>query len=54
MVEEIMIIFHKVWDELTLDDLRSVFFNWIERLEWVNEHGENTTQTNSTRLSVSL
>jgi hypothetical protein len=31
MVEEIMIAVHKVWDELTLDDLQSVFFNWIER-----------------------
>jgi histone-lysine N-methyltransferase SETMAR len=33
MVKEIMIAFHKIWEELTLDDLQSVFFNWIERLK---------------------
>jgi hypothetical protein len=32
-VEEIMTAVHKVWDELTLEDLHSVFFDWIERLE---------------------
>jgi hypothetical protein len=32
-VEEIMTAFHRVCDELTLDDLQSVFFNRIERLE---------------------
>jgi hypothetical protein len=26
-VEKIMIAVHRVWDELTLDDLQSVFFN---------------------------
>jgi hypothetical protein len=29
---------HRVWDELTLDDLQTIFFNWIERLKWVSEH----------------
>jgi hypothetical protein len=43
-----------VWDELTLEDLQSVFFNWIEQFEWVSEHGENTTQTDIQRLSESL
>jgi histone-lysine N-methyltransferase SETMAR len=38
-VEEIKIAIHRVWDELTLDNLQSVFFNWIERLKWVSEHG---------------
>jgi hypothetical protein len=37
-VEEMMIAFHRVCDELTLDDLQSVFFNWIERFEWVTEY----------------
>jgi hypothetical protein len=32
-IEEIMTTFHKVFDELTLKDLQSVFFNWNERLE---------------------
>jgi hypothetical protein len=38
MVEETMIAVHRVWDELTLEDLQSVFFNWIERFECVIEH----------------
>jgi hypothetical protein len=37
-IEEIMTAVDREWDELTLDDLQSVFFNWIERLEWVSEH----------------
>jgi hypothetical protein len=32
-VEEIIIAVDRVWDELTLEDLQSVFFNWIERFE---------------------
>jgi hypothetical protein len=51
---KIMTAFDKVWDELTLDDLQSVFFNWIGRFEWVNEHGENITQIKIQRLSESL
>jgi histone-lysine N-methyltransferase SETMAR len=31
-VEEIMTAVHRVCNELTLDDLQSVFFNWIEQL----------------------
>jgi hypothetical protein len=53
-VEEIMTVVHRAWDELTLDDLQFVFFNWIERLEWVSEHRMNITQTNIKRLSESL
>jgi hypothetical protein len=30
----------KVWDERALEDLQSVFFNWIERFEQVIEHDE--------------
>jgi hypothetical protein len=41
-VEEIIITFHRVWHELTLNDLQSVFFNWIERFEWFNKHKKNT------------
>jgi hypothetical protein len=33
-----MIAFRWVWDELTLEDLHSAFFNWIERFEWIIEH----------------
>jgi hypothetical protein len=32
-VEEIMTAVYRAWDELTLEDLQSIFFNWIERLE---------------------
>jgi hypothetical protein len=32
-IRELMTAVHRVWDDLTLDDLQSVFFNWIERLE---------------------
>jgi hypothetical protein len=31
MVEEIMIAFQRVSDELTMEDLQSLFFNWIEQ-----------------------
>jgi hypothetical protein len=34
-VEEIMTAVHRAWHELTLEDLQSVFFNWIEQLEQV-------------------
>jgi hypothetical protein len=37
-IEEMMTAVHKVWDKLTLENLQSVFFNWIERLEWSIEH----------------
>jgi hypothetical protein len=53
-VEDIMTAVHRVWDELTLDDLQSVFFNWIERFEWVSEHEENITQIDIHKLSESL
>jgi hypothetical protein len=33
IVEEMMTAVHRVWDELTLDDLQTIFFNWIERLK---------------------
>jgi hypothetical protein len=53
-VEEIMTPVHKVWDKLTLEDLQSVFFNRIESLKCVSEHGENATQTDIKRSSESL
>jgi hypothetical protein len=37
-VEEIVSAFHDVWSQLISDDLQSVFFNWIERIEYVIEH----------------
>jgi hypothetical protein len=37
-VEEMMTAVHRVWDELILEDLQFVFFNWIERFEWIIEH----------------
>jgi hypothetical protein len=29
-IDDAMTAFHRVWDELTLDNLQSVFFNLIE------------------------
>jgi hypothetical protein len=37
-VEEMMTAVHCIWDELILQDLQSVFFNWIESFECVIEH----------------
>jgi hypothetical protein len=37
-VEEIMNAMQEIWREVTLERLQSVFFNWIERLEYVIEH----------------
>jgi hypothetical protein len=35
-----MIIVDRVWDERTLEDLQSLFVNWIQRFEWVIDHEE--------------
>jgi hypothetical protein len=37
-VEEIMNAVQEIWREVTLERLQSIFFNWIERLEYVIEH----------------
>jgi hypothetical protein len=37
-IEEIITAVHRVWSEVTLDDLQSVFFNWMERIEYVIDH----------------
>jgi hypothetical protein len=37
-VEEIMNAVQEIWREATLERLQSVFFNWIERFEYVIEH----------------
>jgi hypothetical protein len=37
-VEEITNAVQEIWREVTLERLQSVFFNWIERLEYVIEH----------------
>jgi hypothetical protein len=37
-VEEIMNAVQEIWREMTLERLHSVFFNWIERFEYVIEH----------------
>jgi hypothetical protein len=37
-VKEIMNAVQEIWREVTLERLQSVFFNWIERLEYVIEH----------------
>jgi hypothetical protein len=37
-VEEMMNAVQEIWREVTLERLQSVFFNWIERLEYVIAH----------------
>jgi hypothetical protein len=29
----------KVWDELTFDEVKSAFHNWMNRFAWVIENG---------------
>jgi hypothetical protein len=29
---------HSIFDQVTFEDLRLVFLNWMERLSWVVEH----------------
>jgi transposase len=40
VVERIITAVYMVWDELTLEELESILFNWIERFEWPIEHEE--------------
>jgi hypothetical protein len=37
-VEEIVSAFHEVWSQVTSEGLQSVFFNLIERFEYVIEY----------------
>jgi hypothetical protein len=37
-IEEIVSVFHEVWSQVTSEDLQSIFFNWIERLEYIIVH----------------
>jgi hypothetical protein len=37
-VEGIMNAVQEIWREVTLERFQSVFFNWIERFEYVIEH----------------
>jgi hypothetical protein len=36
--DEILMAIRKVWSALTFEDLQSVFFDWIQRVEYVIEH----------------
>jgi histone-lysine N-methyltransferase SETMAR len=36
--EEILMAIRNVWNEVTFEDLQSVFFDWIQRFEYVIEH----------------
>jgi histone-lysine N-methyltransferase SETMAR len=36
--QEILMPICKVWSEVTFEDLQSVFFDWIQRVEYVIEH----------------
>jgi hypothetical protein len=37
-VEEIMNAVQDIWREVILERLQSVFFNWIERFEYIIKH----------------
>jgi hypothetical protein len=37
-VEEIMNAVQEIWREVALERLQSVFFDWIERFEYIIEH----------------
>jgi hypothetical protein len=39
IVHEMMMTFPSVREELILEDLQCLFFNWIEQVEYVSEHG---------------
>jgi hypothetical protein len=36
--EEILIAIRNVWSDVTFEDWQSVFFDWIQRVEYVSEH----------------
>jgi hypothetical protein len=36
--EEILMAIRNVWSEVTFEDLQSIFFDWIQRVEYVIEH----------------
>jgi hypothetical protein len=38
-VEEILEAVTLLWNEVTFEQLQSVFLNWTERLEWVISNG---------------
>jgi histone-lysine N-methyltransferase SETMAR len=38
--DEIEDAVEQVWNDLTFDDIQSVFRNWIRRLAWVAENNE--------------
>jgi hypothetical protein len=42
-VEEITTSAKSIWEDLLLEELQFVFFNWIEHLEWVIEYRKNAT-----------
>jgi hypothetical protein len=37
--DEIEEVTTKVWDELTFDEVQSVFYNWMSRLAWLIKNG---------------
>jgi hypothetical protein len=36
--EEILMAIRNVWSEVSFEDLQSVFFDWIQRVEYVIEY----------------
>jgi hypothetical protein len=53
-IEEILDAIRHVWREVTLEWLQSVFFDWIERLEYVIEHDVEYYINDIKRILVSL
>jgi hypothetical protein len=35
-----------IWNDVTFEELRSVFSDWIQRVTWVNGHGGSIVMNN--------
>jgi hypothetical protein len=52
--EEILTSIRKIWNDVTLERLRCVFSNWIERIEYVLHMRGNTKQNDTEKIFDSL
>jgi hypothetical protein len=39
-LEQILMAFQELWDDITLEELQMVFESWSNRLRWIIEHDE--------------
>jgi hypothetical protein len=38
--EEILMVFQKLWDNISFEELQTVFESWRDRLPWIIEYDE--------------